>query len=256
MWLTSVSRTRAPFRLETRRACDRKAAGRLEALNPPGPQPTGVQLDRRAFLAAAAGSTLAGCLGGGPGTDGDGSEGGGGANAGETVESLPPPVQGDPDADVTVMVFADFACPHCASFEAEVLPQIESEYVEPGLIRYEHRDFPIPVDEQWSWAVAGAARSVQDAAGDDAFFGYAKACFSNQSSYSFDLLGQLAEEEDVDGERVVADAQAGTYRPALEADRALGRELDLQGTPQVYVNRQRLPRSDFETVSAAVEAVR
>ena len=213
-----------------------------------------MQLRRRAFLGAVAGSAIAGCLGGGPGTGADGSGDGGGSNGGETVESLPPPVLGDPDADVTVMVFEDFACPHCAAFEADVLPQVEAEYAEPGLIRYEHRDFPIPVDEQWSWAAAGAARSVQDAAGDDAFFRFAAACFSNQSAYSFDLLGRLAGEVGVDGDRVVADARDGTYRPVLEADRSLGLDLDLQGTPQVYVNRQRLPRSDFETVAAAIDS--
>lgn len=210
-----------------------------------------MELDRRAYLAAAGAAALAGCLGGA----GDGSDGGGGqgGDGGGTVDSLPPPVLGDPDSDVTVMVFADFACPHCARYETEVLPRVESEYVEPGQIRYEHRGFPIPVDEEWSWAVASAARSVQDAADDATFFEYAKACFSNQSSYSYDLLGQLAGEVDVDGDRVVSDAREGTYRPVIESDRQLGVELDLQGTPQVYVDRQRLSGYGYETVSSAIE---
>jgi hypothetical protein len=65
---------------------------------------------------------------------------------------------------------------------------------------------------------------------------------------------RLAAEAGVDGDRVVPDAREGTYRPVIEADRALGVELDLQDTPQVHVNRQRLDRSDFETLAAAVES--
>lgn len=205
-----------------------------------------MEIDRRSYLAAVGTTALAGCLGG--------PDGGSNGDGGETVDSLPAPVAGDPGSDVTVMVFSDFACPHCARFEAEVLPRIESEYVEPGRIRYEHRDFPIPVDEEWSWAVANAARSVQDAAGDDAFFSYAKACFENQSSYDYDLLGSLAREVDVDGDRTVSDARDGTYRPVIEADRSLGVDLDLEGTPQVYVDRERLSNASYAAVSAAIDA--
>ena len=217
-------------------------------------------IDRRTFLGAVAGSALAGCLGDGSGGDGGGSDGGsgtdggGGTTDGETVEALPPPVMGDPKADVTVMVFSDFACPHCASFEEEVLPEIESEYVEPGRIRYEHRDFPIPVSERWSWAVAGAARAVQDGVGDDAFFEFSKACFSNQSAYSEDLLGRLAEEAGADRQAVVSAAEEGTYRPVLETDRALGVELGLGGTPEVYVNREQTSGYGYEAVSSAIDA--
>ena len=102
--------------------------------------------------------------------------------------------------------------------------------------------------------MAGAARSVQDAAGDDAFFRYAAACFEHASSYADDLLGRLAEEEGVDGERVVEDARSGTYRPVIESDRALGIELDLQGTPQVYVDRERVEGYDLESVTSAIDA--
>ena len=203
------------------------------------------------LLALAAG---AGCMGApeSPTEDG-GTTPGTGDGAGTPVESLPAPVQGDPEADVTVMAFEDYACPHCRTYVLDVLPQIESEYVEAGAIRYEHHDFPIPVDGQWSWAAAGAARAVQDTVDDATFFEYSRLLFENQQQYSMDLVGRLAEDVGADPATVRAAAENGTYRPVLEADRQRGREMNLRGTPQIYVNGSKTDGYDYETVAAAID---
>ena len=197
--------------------------------------------------AGLVGTGLAGCLGGGGGSDCD-------AEQESPVESLPAPVLGDPDADVTVMAFEDYACPHCQTYALDVLPEIKRRYVETGKIRYEHHDFPIPVDGRWSWAVAGAARAVQDTVGDEAFFTYSRLAFENLGNYSMDLLGSLAEEVDADPATVKSAARNDTYRPVLEADRTRGQELGLDGTPEVYVNGQATDGYDVDTVTAAIDA--
>lgn len=210
---------------------------------------TSARASRRGVLAALAAG--AGCLGA-PGTPTPTV----GEPSGTPVESLPAPVQGDPDADVTVLAFEDYACPHCAAYVLDVLPELERAYVEPGTIRYEHHDYPIPVDGQWSWAAAGAARAVQAAAGDDAFFAYSRRLFENQDRYSMDLLGSLATEVGADPDAVERAAQQGTYRPVLEADRKRGREMGLDGTPEIYVNGQKTPDYAYATIESAIEAAR
>lgn len=201
------------------------------------------RLSRRAVLALTAGAaaSVAGCTGGS------------GGDETETVDSLPPPVAGDPQASNTVMVFEDFACPHCRQFALEVFPKLESAYLEPGRVRYEHHDFPIPVDDRWSWQAASAARAVQDTVDDAAFFAYAKRLYERQDRYSMDVIGTQAEAVGADPEPVRRAARQETYRPVLEADRELGTQLDLQGTPQVYVNGTRLDSYGYETVAAAIE---
>lgn len=213
---------------------------------------TSTRTSRRAILGAAAttaGAVAAtsGCLG--PSSDRP-------SPSGTVVESLPAPVQGDPDADVTVMAFEDLSCPHCRTYTLEVLPELAAEYVDSGVIRYEHHDFPIPVDGRWSWAAAGAARAVQDRVGDEAFFEYAHLLFENQDDYSIELVGSLAEEVGADPEAVRRAAETGTYRPVLEADRQRGTELGLEGTPEVYVNGEMTDGYDYDTVAAAIEAAR
>lgn len=204
-----------------------------------------MELTRRSVLGGGATITagaLAGCLGGGDGGGGD------------TVESLPTPTVGSEDASVTVQGFEDFACPHCGTFALEVLPRIESEYVESGDVVYEHHDFPLPVDPEWSWQAASAARAVQDAKGNEAFFEFTKGVYQNMDSKSIDVLRTLAERVDADPDAVESAARDLTYKPVLESDKSLGEEKGVQGTPTVFVNDQKLENFAFETIASAVES--
>ncbi|GGL43281.1 hypothetical protein GCM10009037_28450 [Halarchaeum grantii] len=211
---------------------------------------------RRDYLATAGAlgvGLLAGCLGSG----GDGS-----SVDVEVVESMPTPVRGDPDADVTVQVFEDYACPHCATYATEVAPRVFEEYATPGTIRYEHHDFPIPVSETWSWAGANAARAVQEQVDVEAFFEYTHDLFANQGAYvgqgdaGYDFLGSTAEEYGADADAVVRAAKGGKYDPVLRAGKQAGRDMGLDGTPEVYVNGSATDGYEYGTVRDAIEAAR
>ena len=160
---------------------------------------------------------------------------------------------GSPES-VTVMAFEDYACPHCRTYVLDVLPKLAAEYLEPGAVRYEHHDFPIPVDGKWSWAAAGAARAVQDTVGDDAFFEYSELLFENQDRYSMDLVGRLAEQVGADPGTVRAAARSDKYRPVLQADRERGEQLELGGTPEIFVDGEKTDGHSFDTVASAIEA--
>lgn len=205
---------------------------------------------RRAYLAAAAGVGLgatAGCLGGG-------SSGANGCTIEDepTVSELPAPTLGSSDAGVTVMAFEDFACPHCATYSLEVFPQLRSEYVDPGVVSYEFHDFPIPVDEQWSWQAASAARGVQDEMDDAAFFEYAHTLFENQGSFSAGLVTDLANDVGAPGCAIQADAVNETYRPVVETDRQRAVDLGAQGTPAIYVDGQPVSPT-YDAIASAIE---
>lgn len=200
-----------------------------------------MQLTRRAALrrgGALGIAGLAGCLG---------------DSTGQTVDSLPAPTMGDTNAPVVVQGFEDFMCPHCGTFALQVLPDIESEYVEPGDVRYEHHDFPLPIGE-WSWKAGSAARSVQDNVGNEAFFEFSKGMYRNMENYSLEVVEALAEEVGADPETVAADASGLTYKPVLEADRELGQQKGVSGTPTVFVNGSMTDDPSFDTVAAAIES--
>jgi hypothetical protein len=51
---------------------------------------------------------------------------------------------GSPQAPITIEIYTDYECPHCATFYNTVYPQLVSEYVKTGKVRVIHRDFPLP----------------------------------------------------------------------------------------------------------------
>lgn len=200
-----------------------------------------MRLTRREALggtAAVALGGVAGCLG---------------SSSGETVDSLPSPTLGPSDAAITVKAYEDFACSHCGTFSLQHLPDIVSEYVEAGDVRYEHHDFPF-VDAEWSWKTASAARAVQDTVGDEAFFEYSKLLYQNMNSYTLDLIESLAGEVDADPETVRSAASDLTYRPVLETDKQSGEDMGVQGTPTVFVDGEKAADYRFSTVSSLIDS--
>lgn len=206
---------------------------------------------RRTYLAttgaiAAGTAGFAGCLGSSP--------------AAETshncelpdrdqVGELPQPRVGPDDAAVTVEVFEDFACPGCRAFATGDLSRLKDDYAD--AVAFEHYDFPIPVSE-WSERIANAARSVQDQYGDETFFAFSQAAYENQDDYSWQLVGDLAEEVGADPCTVLSDANNETYAPVINANVDEGRQRNAPGTPTVFVNGEMIDAS-YRAVEAAID---
>lgn len=179
---------------------------------------------RRTFLgtvgAVSLGAGVAGCLG--------------------NDDTPEPPVVGDPDADVTVTAYEDFACPPCRSYKLEVVPYLDANYIEPGLIRYEHRDFPVPADEHWSWAVASAAREVYETDGDESFWAFANEIYRHQGAYSYEAIEAVADELGFDGASVRQAADDGTHRSTIEDSKSHGESNGVERTPTVFVDGEQV----------------
>lgn len=200
---------------------------------------------RRQFIAGtgvAAAGLFAGCLGNNP-TDVD------------EDALLEVPVTGDPDAEVTVTVFEDFACGACGHYKTQIFPQVHERYIESERIRYEHRDFPIPVSNEWSYAVPSAARSVQAQEGNEAFFDFTSSVYQHQSNYTYDILEQLGDEVGADGSRVRTDAEEITYEEGLDADRAHGENEGVESTPWIVVDGEQVDNSELAVLSAIDDAL-
>ena len=50
---------------------------------------------------------------------------------------------GEPNAKITVKVFSSLTCPHCANFHTAVFNNLKKEYIDKGLVRFEHHAFPL-----------------------------------------------------------------------------------------------------------------
>ena len=50
---------------------------------------------------------------------------------------------GSSDAKITVKVFYSLTCPHCANFHTTVFNNLKKDYIDKGLVRFEHHAFPL-----------------------------------------------------------------------------------------------------------------
>jgi protein-disulfide isomerase len=54
---------------------------------------------------------------------------------------------GNPHAPLTVEIYSDYQCPHCAIVFIQMLPFLISDYVETGKVKLIHRDLPLPMHQ-------------------------------------------------------------------------------------------------------------
>lgn len=205
-----------------------------------------MNLNRRKFLTTSAITSiaLAGCI-----------------EPGETVDELPRPVMGSDDATLELHVFEDFSCPACQDFNQNHFPQIKEEYIDEGLVRFYHYDWPIPVHPRWSTEMANGARAVQDKHGDDTFFEFKSLLYENQSNISVDVMRQLAENLEIDDvEYILESASISAYQPVIDTDVAEGNQRNVGGTPTVFIggdsfdNLEVLPTFTYEVISDTLDA--
>ena len=215
-------------------------------------------LRRRDYLAAvgsAATVGVAGCLDGGKSVQTSYECA---LNSADPDMTLPNPTLGPDYAPVTVEIFADFACPDCATFAVNGLQQLKAIYLPDNSVQFRHFDFVGPVSDTWSFPVANAARSVQAALDDAAFFEFSLEAYRNQDDYSWQRLGDIGESVGADPCRVLSAAANGAYDRLLMNNRSDGMRRGIDGTPAIYVNGTQLTVPDdvsyYERVNNAITA--
>ena len=52
-------------------------------------------------------------------------------------------VDGKPDAKVIVKVFSSLTCPACANWHSKIYNQMKKDFIDKGLVRFEHHPFPL-----------------------------------------------------------------------------------------------------------------
>ena len=50
---------------------------------------------------------------------------------------------GNPESKVIIKVFSSLTCPHCASFHKNIYEKLKEEYIDKGLVKFEHHAFPL-----------------------------------------------------------------------------------------------------------------
>ena len=86
---------------------------------------------------------------------------------------------GNPDAPVTVIEYASFTCPHCASFHAGAFKQLKTDFIDTGRINFVYRE--VYFDRFGLWA-AIVARCGEGA--ENRYFGIADMVYAQQGTWA------------------------------------------------------------------------
>lgn len=178
--------------------------------------------------------------------------GGGATASGVDLALDQQPRKGAEGAPVEVVVFADFLCPHCATFAESVAPRLEREYVDEGLAAMYAMNFVVIGPESERIAQVGECVHAQD---DDAFWAFETAAFRSQSSLDEARAISLALEYTggIDEAELRACVAEDRGLDAVRADGATAQELGLRGTPSVLVDGEQVDAT-YDGVAAAIDA--
>ena len=50
---------------------------------------------------------------------------------------------GNSSAKITIKVFSSLTCPHCANFHDKIFSDLKKEYIDKGIVKFEHHGFPL-----------------------------------------------------------------------------------------------------------------
>lgn len=161
--------------------------------------------------------------------------------------------QGEADAPVTVIEYVSLTCPHCARFQEEIVPQLKSEFIDTGKIRYEVREVYF---DRFGLQAAKVARC----AGPDRYFGFVDLFLTRQKRWTG--------ADDIEAELAAMGRQGGLTADQIQAcltdsagERALVemyqsyyQDPRLTGTPTLIVGEEKVDNPSFENLKAAIEA--
>lgn len=170
-------------------------------------------------------------------------------------------VMGDPNAKVTLIEYASVTCPHCATFNEQVIPSIREKYIETGKVKLIFREFPTS-PANYSLIGSVLARCAAEKSGPEAYFLITDALFRGQQNWikdnPRDELVKIVAQAGMDGPALDACLQRKELVEIINTNAREGMEkYGIQGTPSFILDGQKMSyksKEDFEAqIAAAVE---
>ena len=158
------------------------------------------------------------------------------------------PSFGPENAKVTIVEFSDFQCPFCTR-AASVVHQIREKYADK--VRFVFRQYPLPMHGDAHLAAQAALAAHQQGK----FWEYHDLLFANQRALGRSSLEDYAKQVNLDVPRLKKALDDESLKGAVDADVKLGEEVNVSGTPTVFINGKRVPNpTEFAPVAQLIDA--
>lgn len=171
----------------------------------------------------------------------------------EAVSPLGDRAIGNDDAPVVMIEYASATCPHCAEFHEKLLPQIKTEYIDTGKVRFIFREFPL---DQLALGAFMLARCVPE----DKYFATLDLMFRRQRTWAqaknpADELFKITQMAGMDQAGFEACVKRQDLAKAIvETSKKAAKDFAIKGTPAIFVNGQFVDaHEDMPAVKAALD---
>jgi len=158
------------------------------------------------------------------------------------------PSFGPENAKVTIVEFSDFQCPFCTR-AADVVTQIKQKYGDK--VRFVFRQYPLPMHGDAHLAAQAALAAHQQGK----FWEYHDLLFANQRALTRSSLEDYAKQANLNVDQLKKALDDQSLKAAVDADLKLGEEVNVSGTPTVFINGKRVPNpTEFAPVAKLIDA--
>ena len=166
-------------------------------------------------------------------------------------------VIGNPDAKVTVVEYASYTCPHCATFHARVFKDLKANYIDTGKIRFIYRE--VYFDRYGLWA-----SMVARCGGEMRYFGIQDMLYAEQADWSgaggaVDVVAALRKiglKAGLTNEALDACMQDGAMAEAMVANFQKDSAADgIDSTPSFVINGKKYGNMTYADFSKVLDGL-
>lgn len=155
------------------------------------------------------------------------------------------PSRGPANAELQLVEFSDFECPHCK----EAQPTVERLLKDYPQAHFVSEMFPLRSIHSEAEKAAETGVCVAKISGNDAFFKYADAIYANQAQLtpegSAQALTSAVQAAGVDDAKVKACVAQPSTKTTVDESIQLGEQVGVNSTPTIFVNGRMLPLAGF-----------
>jgi len=145
------------------------------------------------------------------------------------------PFMGSRNAPLTIVEFSDFECRYCRLFHEQVLPSLKRDYIDTGLVRFIHKDLPLPFHRQ----AKPAAAAARCAAEQNRYWDLYSALFDQQICLECRGVVEIAEDINLDTSRLQACMQHDTTKALITANLSEAQLHNIRATPTFVIGPSR-----------------
>ena len=165
--------------------------------------------------------------------------------------------EGNADAKVTVKVFSSLTCPACANFHSEIYYELKKDFIDAGLVKFEHHPFPLDL------AALNAEVILRCNIKDDRKFELLSKIYKKQNSWAVgsdinrinDSIKKIGSEFNMKDEIMNSclkdeNTQDEILNQRIEAQK----KYQIQSTPTIYINEKKYSgKVDYKQFKKVIE---